>query len=166
MYRRNRLPSRFGGWVALFGVTTVALSGCHDDRTLPTCPVSGKVALDGKPLAGAEIWLVPTDANETVKNAKMTIRPYAKSKADGTFTLTSYFVDDGAPVGEYAVMVVLEGAQANTEEERENDAPAEKGGRPRRGSRLPAKYTSPTTSGLTFTVKDGPNQLDLDLKSK
>jgi hypothetical protein len=36
------------------------LCGCSDDRPLPTRPVSGKVVLDGKPLAGAEIWLVPT----------------------------------------------------------------------------------------------------------
>jgi hypothetical protein len=29
---------------------------------------------------------------------------------------------------------------------------------------FPAKYQSPETSGLTFTVKEGPNTFDIDLK--
>ena len=151
-------------------LSAVALaSGCgRDDGRLPTQPVSGKVSLDGRPLAGAEIWLVPADSNEKVKTAKLTIRPAAKSKADGTFVVTSYHVDDGAPLGEYAVMVVLEGAQAASEEDRENDTPTEKRpkGKGRRASPLPPKYSNPATSGLSFTVKEGPNTLDLDLKSK
>lgn len=60
MFRRHRSQSFGSGWAALFGVTMFVLCGCSDDRPLPTRPVSGKVVLDGKPLAGAEIWLVPT----------------------------------------------------------------------------------------------------------
>ncbi|MBY0455922.1 MAG: DUF4198 domain-containing protein [Gemmataceae bacterium] len=159
-------PRRALGALGLLVVCLAAL-GCGDNGRLPTRPVSGKVTLDGQPLAGAEVWLVPTDANTAVKTAKITVRPYAKTKADGTFALTSYLPDDGAPDGPYAVMVVLEGAAANTEEERANDTPADpKAARKARRPFFPRKYTDPTTSGLSFAVGDGPNQLDLDLKSK
>jgi hypothetical protein len=138
-------------------------SGCQSGR-LPTAPVAGKITFDGKPLANAELWLVPK--SEAVKNAAIAIRPYAKTSADGTFTVTSYYVDDGAPLGEYAVMVVPPGSRAAPEEDRANDLPAEKKQRSPRPVPFPLKYQDPTTSGLTVTVTDGPNQLALDLKSK
>jgi hypothetical protein len=154
------------GWAAAAVFTLGCMTGCGpDDGSLPTRPVSGKVTLDGKPVGGAEIWLVPADSNATVKNAKLTIRPYAKTKADGTFVITSYYVDDGAPLGDYTIMVIVEGA-ADSEEARENDTPTERKGKGKRGISFPAKYRNPATSGLTVTVKDGPNTLDLELKSK
>ncbi|MBY0457927.1 MAG: hypothetical protein K2V38_11355 [Gemmataceae bacterium] len=114
-------------------------------------------------MAGAEIWLVPTEANQQVKNAKITVRPYAKTKEDGTFVLTSYLPDDGAPIGEYSVMVMP--ARGAAEEDLENDMPAAKRAAGKRAP-FPAKYTTPKTSGLSVTVKSGDNVLDLDLKSK
>ena len=154
-------------WIVAAIVGLFAVAGCGNDGRLPTRPVTGKVTLDGNPLANAEIWLVPI--TEEVKNAKMTIRPYAKSAPDGTFTVTSYFVDDGARLGEYAVMVVAAGGAPAAEEDRENDTPPEKKtekGKNKRLSPLPVKYKDPTTSGLAFTVKDGPNELNLELKTK
>lgn len=148
-------------------VGLVLALGCGSEReVLATHPVTGKVTLDGKPLSGAEIWLVPTDANEKVKNVKFTVRPYAKSKSDGTFVVTSYLTDDGAPAGDYAVMVVVEGGQANSQEEREDDMPAAPKPKGRRRSPVPAKYSDPTTSGLAFKVVEGANELVLELKSK
>lgn len=114
-------------------------------------------------MAGAEIWLVPQDSNEAVKNAKITIRPYAKTQADGTFTLTSYYIDDGAPAGDYAIMVLGASGSDNADEEQEAPAVTGKGRRPRT---IPSKYASPTTSGLSFTVHNGPNELIIDLKAK
>ncbi|MBA4188144.1 MAG: hypothetical protein C0467_09015 [Planctomycetaceae bacterium] len=153
------------GLVALIGICS--LTGCtKEELPLPTQPVTGKVTLDSKPLGGAEIWLVPADSNDKVKNAKMTVRPYAKTKVDGTFIINSYLTDDGAPLGEYRVMVVVEGGQANTQEEREDDMPAAPKPKGKRRPAIPAKYSDPTTSGLTFTVKEGPNELVLELKSK
>jgi len=138
--------------------------GCGGDGRLPTSPVAGSITFDGKPLANAEIWLVPK--SEEVKNARVTIRPYAKTQPDGTFTVTSYLVDDGAPLGEYALMVVPAGSRTNTEEERATDMPTEKKARDRRPPSFPAKFRDPTTSGLFFTVKGGQNQLLLELKSR
>jgi hypothetical protein len=62
-------------------------------------------------------------------------------------------------------MVLPPGRGANTEEERATDTPAEKKS-PSKRAAFPFKYRDPTTSGLSFTVKAGPNELSLDLKSK
>lgn len=143
-------------------ISIVTLCGCGSEDRLATAPARGKITLDGRPLAGAEIWLVPTDANPQVKNAKITIRPYAKSDADGAFVLTSYLPDDGAPLGEYSAMVVP--ARSQFDQDLENDLPATmKGGK---RAPFPSKYTNPRTSGLVVTVKEGENQLALGLKSK
>jgi hypothetical protein len=143
----------------------LAAAGCGDGspKPLPTHPVGGKVTLDGRPLAGAEIWLVPT--SEGVRDAAITIRPYARSGPDGAFAVTSYLENDGAPAGEYAVMVVPAGRPARADDEDpEQPRPGGKGGP--RPPPFPAKYKSPKLSGLTATVRAGPNQIDLDLKSK
>jgi hypothetical protein len=154
--------SRRASLVVVLGLA--ALTGCRGDGRLPTAPVTGKITFDGKPLANAEIWLVPV--SEEVKNAKTTIRPYAKTKADGTFIVTSYLVDDGAPLGEYALMVLPAESRADTEANRATDTPSEKKGKDRRPASFSVKYKDPTTSGLSFTVNVGPNELILDLKSK
>ena len=160
-------------WVLVAVLGLCALAGCNGENRLPTHPVSGKVMFDGKPLSGAEIWLVPTDANAEVKNAKMTIRPYAKSNADGMFTMTSYVKDDGAPPGEYVVIVQKAAGGANENDpEADPETPRPTKGNPKTGAaqqtpRFPGKFGSPATSGLSFTVKEGQNnQLNLDLKSK
>lgn len=140
------------------------LMGCgKENDPLPTHPVKGQLTLEGHPVAGAEIWLVPQDSNEAVKNAKRTIRPYAKTQADGTFTITSYYTDDGAPAGDYAIMVLGPGSSDNADEH--DDTPPVKG-KGRRPRAIPTKYGSPTTSGLSFTVQNGPNELNIDLKAK
>src|SRR5262249_37898747 len=145
-------PTRSRGharWVPAVVLGLCALAGCGTDGRLPTHPVKGKLTLDGKPVANAEIWLVPR--SEDVKNAKLTVRPYAKSGADGTFTLTSYVADDGAPAGEYAVMVQkVGGAEPDAEADPETPQPTK--GRPKtfaatvqalQNSALPGKYGNP-----------------------
>jgi len=144
------------GWVVMLG--------CGDGDRLPTAPVTGKVLFEGKPLGNAEIWLVPT--SEAVKSAKITIRPYARTNDEGAFTMTSYLVDDGAPLGDYAVMVLPALPKAGTEEELATDTPAEGKPQAKLAAPFPRKYSDPTTSGLTFTVKEGSNEMNLDLKSR
>jgi hypothetical protein len=149
-------------WTCSLGL--LAVLGCGDGDRLPTAPVTGKVLFDGKPLAKAELWLVPT--SEEVKTAKITIRPYARTNEEGAFTMTSYLVDDGAPLGDYAVMVLPALPMAGTEEELADDMPAEGQPQAKLATPFPRKYADPTTSGLTFTVKEGNNELNLELKSR
>ncbi len=72
-------------------------------------------------------------------------KPRGKVNADGSFTLTTHTEGDGAPAGEYRVTVEQWLAGARPDDPTAN--------------RLPAKYSSPTTSGLTATVGPGSTEL-------
>jgi hypothetical protein len=121
------------------GLLAVGLSSCSSGDRKPTFGASGKVLYENKPVANATVVLHPVgEAGPDV------VKPRGTTKEDGTFTLTTYDGNDGAPAGEYQVTVELWLA-----------------GRPDEGptSRLPAKYARPETSGLTTKVEAGPTEL-------
>ncbi len=86
----------------------LACAGCGSQESvshLPVFPAKGRVTLDGLPLGGAYVVLHPKDA--ATKGVKDVAQAHARSAPDGSFTLTTFATDDGAPAGEYAVTVVL-----------------------------------------------------------
>ena len=96
-------------------------------------PVMGKVLLaDGKPAAFATIVFHPAKPDG--------VKPHGSVGADGSFQLTTYAGNDGAPAGSYRVTVELWLAGKDGETAT---------------SRLPAKYAQPATSGLTATIGTG-----------
>lgn len=133
-------PTRYFSLYSLT-ILAVGLSSCgkSDDRK-PTFPVTGKVLVNGKPAEHATVVFHPVgESGPTV------VKPRGKVGADGSFVLTTYDGNDGAPAGDYLVTVELWLA----------------GSRPDEGptSRLPAKFAKPDTSGLTATVNAGPTEL-------
>lgn len=119
-----------------FGVASCSKS----DGRKPTFAVTGQV-LDGiKPVANATVVFHPVgDADPSA------VRPRGVTRADGTFTLTTYDGNDGAPVGGYRVTVEQWLAGKRTD-----DGPA---------NRLPPKFSNPASSGLTATVNAMPTEL-------
>lgn len=114
-----------------------------------THPVSGKVAMDGKPLSGVTVALhsFNTITEKYVHTAD------GLSDDAGRFTVTTYTKFDGAPVGEYAVTVVKTGkgfADGETPEK----------------TLLPEKYATPTTTPLKVTIKAGTNDVNLEIAGK
>jgi hypothetical protein len=106
---------------------------------LPTFPVTGSVAFaDKKAVANATVVFHPT-------NPAVDIRPRGTVAADGTFQLTSYDGNDGAPAGKYRVTVELWTTA------RPDEGPT---------NRLPAKFAKPETSGLEATVGSGPTTVE------
>lgn len=90
--------------VLLFGfLTTIVLVGCGGSGKPAAVPVKGKVMYrKTTPAAGALVVFHPTDPNvEKIIGGK----PFAKVNEDGTFTLTTYEPNDGAPPGEYGVTI-------------------------------------------------------------
>jgi hypothetical protein len=90
------------GWWLVAAVLGVALSGCwwaKGDRP-PTYPVEGSLFVNGRPAAGATVQLY---AAADPKLAAL--RPHAVVKADGTFRLTTFRTEDGAPAGSYVLTV-------------------------------------------------------------
>ncbi|MDY3562834.1 metallophosphoesterase [Gemmata sp. JC673] len=114
-----------------------------------TFPVSGKLKLDGQPLAGAKVTLYTF--NKTTE--QYTAVCDGLSGADGRFNLTTYSRFDGAPSGEYAVTVVKSAKGFVDRGAKENN-------------QLPAKYARPGASPLKATIKEGANEIAFDLEGK
>ena len=79
------------------------LVGCSSQPArLPTYPVHGEVNCAGKPAVGLAVILRRADG-KTVP--EMPLNPHAVTGADGQFAMTTYDKDDGAPEGEYVLLL-------------------------------------------------------------
>jgi hypothetical protein len=96
------------------------------------------------PPAGALVVFHPVSAD---REKQVGGKPFAKVKEDGTFTLTTYTEDDGAPEGEYGVTV-----DWRTQPKEGKFSFGEGGGG---ASRLTPKYGNPQQPVLRATVKKG-----------
>jgi hypothetical protein len=133
----------------LFVGLAVLVAGCGDGRQLGT--VSGKVTLDGQPLAGARVNFQPDAA---VRNTG--IGSFGKTDANGEYSLT--LIDEsakGAVVGKHRVMI--KAISDNAADRVDDKAPAGK-------DRVPLEYNLNTT--LFFEVKPGPNTANWALVTK
>ncbi len=117
-------------------------AGCGDGRPA-LFPVRGEVVFSsGEPVREATIEFVPADSSPS---------PRGKTDSMGQFTLGTYESDDGAPAGDYRVLVLhvlppraAESVRKLGEEHADH------------GARIPLvslKYASPKTSELTCSVQ-------------
>lgn len=135
-------------WIPLFVFWAFVpiMAGCGDSgNRVDVHPVSGKVLHRGGPATGAKVVLYATERPDST-----TPFPSAVVQPDGSFTLTSYTVGDGAPAGKYKVTVVWPepippGVHA------ESHSPAD---------RLGGRYSNPDQSKLEVTVTEGENELE------
>lgn len=125
----------------LLAALLVSTLGCGggNEPTAPVVPVAGKITFEGKAPAGAQIFLKPVS-----QLPGFTYTPVGVVKNDGTFAISTYGKDDGAPAGEYVAIVqwfkVVDGGRGP--------------------NILPPKYASPETSPIKVSVKEGgPNQV-------
>jgi hypothetical protein len=118
-------------------------------------PVSGKITLDGKPLADATVGFYPLGANASITSS-------GKTNSNGEYTLKTVMDSrTGAIVGKHRVSITVEpDLVGNT------DLPADKLGKIARPPKLPARYQG-TESELTCEVPSGgKTDANFDLKSK
>lgn len=147
--RKGQVPRIAGcvGWIGTLALCFAAV-GCgakQDPNRLPVFPASGKVTFQGQPPVGALVVLHPkvsTPQNESV-------RPRAYVKADGSFELSSYESNDGAPAGDYAVVVVWPKPVKSPSGEASAGPNV-----------LPPKYARPETSPAIVKIAEGSNQLN------
>jgi hypothetical protein len=117
----------------------VVLAGCGSDNTAqqkPVHPVRGQVFFGGKAAAGAFVEFVPVQESPNSADP----RPRGTVNDDGSFTLSTYGVNDGAPAGDYVVIVTWPVG--------DNDE-----------DRLRGRYVDRTKSTLKATVQEGNNEL-------
>ncbi len=82
----------------------VLSTGCAEEFRAPwetVYPAKGLLHHQGRPLAGAQITLIPEE-----DYIPEHVRPSATTKDDGTFELGTYSNADGAPAGDYKVLVL------------------------------------------------------------
>src|SRR5262245_38760390 len=103
---RRRLDSSPARWVGqtvplcCIGLV-VLVAGCSGgDGRVPVYPVKGKVTAAGEIPEGALIVLYPARGG-----GESELRPSAKVRRDGSFSLTTYDAEDGAPQGDYIATV-------------------------------------------------------------
>jgi len=118
----------------------VAFGGCSSEKRVPVFPVSGKVSFKGAAPTGAQVVLHPVGSKEPTE-----VAPTATVKDDGSFALTSYEPDDGAPAGDYVAVIqwfrtvpALNGAGPNV---------------------LPKQYASAKSSPVKVSVSNGPVEI-------
>jgi hypothetical protein len=115
-------------------------------KKVKTYPVRGVVYFEGAPVPQAYVTFTGT-----IGKTKRTWRADAIAEADGSFVPSTYTANDGLPVGKYTVTVVWRRPFF--------DARGQPG-----PNQLPAKYADPKTSGLAVTIKEGANEVVLELK--
>lgn len=140
----SRPGRRFG--VGLFGaaLAAIALVGCGEAKPerVKVFPVKGTVTFKGEQMPGALVAFHPkTPLGEGVPN------PRASVAKDGTFTVSTYDGNDGAPAGEYVLTfqwykLLKQGADVVA-------GP----------NVIPPKLGNPATSTVTVTIVEGENNV-------
>jgi len=135
--------------LALLGLA-LQIPGCAGPKRPTVHPVLGQVLFQGRPTPGAFVAFHPLDPQ-----GKDVPHPTAYADADGRFALGTYGRHDGAPAGEYAVTVVW-WAPVQSAKAQEGDAVAPT-------NRLPSRYGDAKKSGLRASVREGNNELTVQL---
>ena len=107
--------------------------------------MSGHVLLNGQPAVGATVQFVAV--SPTPETSKL--RPLGVVGDDGRFQLATYGYGDGAPAGEYHVLVTWPNP----------DALSEPGEVPADYRRLRKQYGDPQRPQLRAVVEEGDNEL-------
>lgn len=133
-----------GLWAAGAFCVAALLAGCgkSEPGEKPVFPVSGSVFVDGKPAKGAVVMFHPlpiTQGRFDIVRSRGTVGD------DGTFKLSTYKNDDGAPEGEYAVTVYWPGKrQGKAADEDGADLPPDQ---------LGLRFNDPAKTTLKAQVK-------------
>ena len=128
------------------------VTGCGGGPDL--APVSGRVTIDGQPLADATVGFYPTGANSDVMSS-------GKTNANGEYTLKTVLKNQtGAVVGKHRVSITQEPGAAG-----DSDLPADKLPK-NRPPKVPAKYQGQDSELKCDVPSGGKTDANFELKSR
>lgn len=136
------------GWAG--SLALLMLMGCGAD-TGTTFPVTGIVTVGGEPVPNATVTFTPENGRSAT----------GVTGSDGRFTLSTFRAGDGAVPGKHTIVVIpFKGDEPEpmpgTPEAVDYKPPA---------SPFNARYSDPTSSGLTENVQSGaPNDFKIELQ--
>jgi hypothetical protein len=123
--------SAFISVVCVVGFVLLASTGCGGSHA-GIVPVKGKVTIDGKPVTTGQVYVYAEGQRPAT----------GKIQQDGTYQLSSFAFNDGAPMGTHlATVSAVEGVDDHTNR-----------------WHAPKKYASETSSELWVTI-DGPTDV-------
>lgn len=140
----GRWPNPIRGVLLGLGAAACGVSlGCGGaEGRVPVFPAGGKVTVGGEVPEGALVILYPAKAG-----GENELRPRGTVKADGSFKLTTYDAEDGAPAGDYSATIAW-----NKLIKRGSDFVA--------GPNIvPPQYASKDASPWKIQIKEGSNEL-------
>jgi hypothetical protein len=89
--------------VCLFGFALVLIAGCGGSgQKMTLVPVTGKCLFKGKPAVNAQIIFHPLSRTAEWEGA---YNPHGTVQSDGSFQVSTYKPNDGAPAGEYKIQI-------------------------------------------------------------
>jgi hypothetical protein len=130
-----------GSLLMVAGLVIVFAAGCSGRKGPKLYPVKGMIYINGQPAKDVNVMFTPVTPFED----GLLLSPAAATDDDGSFRLTSFDPEDGAPAGEYLVTVIYPMSRFN---KNLNGI-----------DRLKGKYSDPKTSGLKATIEPKPNDL-------
>jgi hypothetical protein len=136
----------------LITIASVAgfLTGCGNGEK-PAVPVQGQLFYKGSQSAtGAMVVFHPLPAD----TSSTAIKPTGEVREDGSFSLTTYKADDGAPEGEYAVTVIWLEKKAGPKLGEDRGLAKD---------RLEGRYNSAAKTKLKATVNSSSTAIRLDV---
>ncbi|QDU63579.1 hypothetical protein Pan216_44600 [Planctomycetes bacterium Pan216] len=128
-------------------------SGCGSSGP-EIAKTQGRIVYKGAPVPNASVVFLPEDGGPFAS---------AETNAEGTYFLTTQSLGSGAVLGKHRIMI--------TEASDELPAdllPEDLAGKPAKatGPKIPSRYSSESTSGLSATVVEGTNVFDFELTDK
>lgn len=136
-------------------VLLLSLTSCGGEQAgqRPVFPTTGKVFYQGQPATGATVILQPLDPGPD-SDWRLGY-PSGTVAADGSVQIQTYGENDGAPEGEYAILVTWPSDTTNNEEALEEDT----------ADRLAGRYADAASSLWRIKVEQKPTELpSVDLK--
>lgn len=149
-------------------VAALFLAGCGSSGSankLTTYKVSGKLTVGGAAVSGATVTFSPVEAGKPPA--------FGFTDAQGAFALTTYDFGDGAPEGEYKVMITKQAAGATTNtsapaHDPTGKAPASHAKTSAKGgagdSEIPSKYSNHETPLKKTVTSSGPQTIDIQIE--
>src|SRR4051794_15697519 len=139
-------------WALALSIGLITATGCGDGKGVN--PVNGSVTVDGKPAGDVMLKFAPVGGSPEFQK----VLPMGITKEDGTFSLNTRGNNDGAPAGQYKVLITW---------------PAQSRGPSRDGTiqmgpdRFQGRYNNLEKSPFTVEIKSGTNNIPpFELKSK
>jgi hypothetical protein len=152
--------------LALGAVAITGCPGAPEREVLDTEYVEGVVTLDGEPVAEATVTFIPVTDGQGCSAT-------GRTDASGTYKLTAVPTGEltaepgaGTLPGEYYVGVRKIEMAAGGEEEEEEEEELGEPGENEPTYLVPKKYDIPTESGIQVTVKEGENDIPIELSSQ